>query len=198
MLWQGFRFGLMLQFAVGPICLLTFIASSSFGFIAGESIAIAAALIDAVYIGVSAGSIARLMKNPSIQRHIKAGGGIILAGFGLYMLWQVRCGVLPQVTLFGSGCLDFFLEGIVLTISNPLTILFWGGVFAAQVAEHHLQKEDMMWFGGGCVLSTLVFLTAVVIVGTFSGKFLPTQIILGLNGVVGVMLLYFALRMWKK
>jgi threonine/homoserine/homoserine lactone efflux protein len=198
MLWRGFRFGLMLQFAVGPICLLTFIASSTFGFFAGEAVAVAAALVDAVYIGVSAGSIARLMRNPAVQRRIKAFGAVVLAGFGLYMLNEVGSGVLPRVTLFGSSYLDFFLEGIILTASNPLTILFWGGVFAAQVAEHQLQQEDMVLFGGGCVLSTFLFLSAVAAVGIFAGRFLAPIVILGLNGLVGAMLIYFAFRMWKK
>lgn len=198
MLWQGFRFGLMLQFAVGPICLLTFIASSSFGFLAGESIAIAAVLVDAIYISVSAGGIAQLMKNPQIQRWVKTFGVVILVSFGLYMIWQVLSGVLPQITLLGSGYMDFFLEGVILTISNPLTILFWGGVFAVQMAGHRWEKEDMTWFSVGCVLSTFVFLTAVAGLGIFAGKFLPSQIILVLNGLVGFLLLYFAFRMWKK
>lgn len=198
MVWRGFRFGLMLQFAVGPVCLLTFIASSSFGIIAGESIAIAATLVDAVYIGLSAGGIAQLMRNPAIQHRIKAFGMGILASFGLYMIWQVWCGVLPQVTLFGSSYMDFFLEGVILTVSNPLTILFWGGVFAMQVAEHHLQKDHIVWFGAGCVLSTLVFLTAIAILGNVASIFLQPQVILDLNGLVGAMLIYFAFQLWKK
>jgi len=196
MLWRGFRFGMMLQFAVGPVCLLTFIASSSFGVAAGEAIAAAATLVDAVYIGVSVGSVVKLMKNVVVQQRIKAGGALILAAFGAYMIWQVSCDSLPQVTLFGSSSMDFFLEGVILTASNPLTILFWGGVFAAQVTEHHLQSHDMVLFGSGCVLSTFMFLTAVNFLGIFAGQFLPPHIILGLNGLVGAALIYFALKMY--
>lgn len=198
MLWRGFQFGLILQFAVGPICLLTFIVSSSFDIIAGELIVIAATLVDAAYIGLSAGGIARLMRNEAIQRRIKAFGVCVLIGFGTYMIWQVLYGEFPQITLFGSSYLDFFLEGAILTVSNPLTILFWGGVFAVQVADYHLNEDDMVRFGTGCVLATFTFLTGIAILGRFAGAFLSSQIILGLNGLVGLALLYFAVQMWRK
>lgn len=197
MLWRGFRFGMMLQLAVGPICLLTFMASASFGWASGEAVAIAATIVDAVYIIVSASSVAVIIKKPEVQRKVKIFGAVILVLFGGYMVWQTTGGNIPHVAVAGTGAADFFIEGIVLTVSNPLTILFWGGVFAAQAAEYSMDQQEMKWFAGGCLLSTIVFLSLIAAAGVFVGQFLPSFVLLLLNGAVGIALIYFGMRLWR-
>lgn len=197
MIWRGFRFGMMLQLAVGPICLLTFMAAASFGWAAGEAVAVAAALVDAAYIAVSAGSIAALMQRPQVQQRVRWFGMAVLVGFGLYMMWGALQGSMPKVAFSGTGPMDFFIEGLILTVSNPLTILFWGGVFAAQAAQYHMERRQMGQFAGGCVLSTIVFLSAVAWAGMVLGRFLPDSVLLVLNGAVGMALVYFGVRLCR-
>ena len=43
-------------------------------------------------------------------------------------------------------------QAFLLIASNPLTVIFWSGVFAAQTAERHYDKSQLRWFGLGCGL----------------------------------------------
>lgn len=55
MVWKGVRFGMMLQLAIGPVFFLVLTASALYGCLAGIAVMAAAALVDAVFIAISAG-----------------------------------------------------------------------------------------------------------------------------------------------
>lgn len=197
MVWKGVRFGMMLQLAIGPVFFLVLTASALYGCLAGIAVMAAAALVDAVFIAISAGGIAVLIKRPGIQRRIKLFGSAVLMLFGLYMTVTAMGEQVPQITFSGTGYGDFFMTGLILTLSNPLTILFWGGVFASQVAVHGASPRQMKGFAAGCVLSTILFLTGTAVVGAVFSRFLPLSVLLMLNGAVGVILLYLGFRLWR-
>lgn len=93
---------------------------------------------------------------------------------------------------------NIFIQGLLLTASNPLTIIFWSGVFSTQVIENNLNKNQMIFFGMGCVLSTLLFLTAVAIGGSILSGFLPQILIHMLNIIVGILLIFYGIRLLLK
>lgn len=190
MVWKGVRFGMMLQLAIGPVFFLVLTASALYGCLAGIAVMAAAALVDAVFIAISAGGIAVLIKRPGIQRRIKLFGSAVLMFFGLYMTVTAMGEQVPQITFSGT-------TGLILTLSNPLTILFWGGVFASQAAVHGASPRQMKGFAAGCVLSTILFLTGTAVVGAVFSRFLPLSVLLMLNGAVGVILLYLGFRLWR-
>ncbi|MDR3490763.1 MAG: LysE family transporter, partial [Gammaproteobacteria bacterium] len=97
--------------------------------------------------------------------------------------------------LNGINSENTFLEGLVLTASNPLAILFWVGIFSSKIVEEKLTRKDVYLFGLGSIISTLFFLTIVAAIGSVTGYFLPIEIISMLNLVVGVILIWFALKM---
>ena len=87
-----------------------------------------------------------------------------------------------------------FVLAVVLTLSNPLTIVFWAGVFTTRIAEGDLSDGDQKTFGLGCVLATLFFLSLVAGVGHVTQRMLPEEVILILNVAVGCVLVGFGLR----
>jgi len=50
------------------------------------------------------------------------------------------------------GGAGVFAQAFLPSASNPLTVIFWSGVFAAQTAERHYDKSQLRWFGLGCGL----------------------------------------------
>ncbi|WP_420029300.1 LysE family transporter [Paenibacillus alvei] len=50
-----------------------------------------------------------------------------------------------------------FLPAILLVASNPLTIVFWAGVFSTRVLEEELRKREVCVFSLGALFSTLFF-----------------------------------------
>jgi len=200
MVYKGFKFGMLLQLAVGPMCLMVFTVSSSHGLLEGLSLVLAIALVDALYIALSGFGIAAFIGRERVKFIIKLFGGFILLLFGLNLfLGSFHVSIIPQISLFQQqDGQNLFIQGLILTASNPLTILFWSGVFSAQVSDHNLTKKQLTLFGAGCVLSTLAFLSVVAVLGCTISSFLPSIIINVLNAVVGLLLILFGIRLFLK
>jgi threonine/homoserine/homoserine lactone efflux protein len=199
-LLKGFRFGMLLQLAVGPMCLLVFQTASKEGFWKGFILVLAISLIDACYIGLSALGASKALKKQSVQATLKVISAMILIVFGMNIsLGALGYSILPSVALFhGSDSSNLILKGILLTASNPLTIIFWSGVFAGQVLEHKFNKTQVLKFGIGCVLSTLCFLSAIAGIGSAVNVFLSNKMITILNFIVGLVIIGFGLKLLMK
>lgn len=198
--FAGFRFGMVLQLSVGPVCLFVFRAAGGAGFWPAALAVLAVALADAAYILLAGTGVAALLGRPGVARGLRVIGCALLALFGVDMiLGALGLGLLPNLRLFADvRPRGLFAQALLLTASNPLTILFWSGVFAAQAAARLMGRRQLLGFGLGCILSTVVFLTAVAGLGTLAGTLLPPVVIAWLNGVVGVALIIFGIRLLLK
>jgi len=197
---KGFKLGMMLQLAIGPVCVFIFKVGGDKGLIAAELAVLGVVLIDALYIMLAISGITSFVEKERIKYIFKIFGAVIVAIFGLNIIfgtfgWEV----IPNLNLFdGIKPENAFFEGLVLTASNPLTILFWAGVFSAKIVEGKLTRKDVCFFGLGSVLATIFFLTAIAVTGSITRYFLPVEIISTLNFIVGLSLVYFAFRMFTK
>lgn len=200
MIYRGFKFGMLLQLAVGPMCLMVFNISTKYGFLMGLSLVLAIALIDGLYITLSGIGVAVIINKESIKSAIKILGCIVLMVFGVNtIMGAFNFTLLPNIALFSNfTSQNIFVQGLLLTASNPLTIIFWSGVFSTQVIENHLNKKQLFFFGFGCILSTLVFLTAIAFCGSILSGFLPQMVIKILNVVVGFILMFFGIKLLFK
>ena len=200
MIYSGFKFGMILQLAVGPMCLMVFNTSTTYGFLVGLSLVLAISLIDGLYIILSGLGIAAIINKEKIKSTIKALGCIVLVLFGVNTITGAfNIMLLPDIKLFANATnQNIFIQGLLLTASNPLTIIFWGGVFSTQVAEYGYQKKQLVFFGFGCILSTLFFLSIVSFCGSILSGFLPQIIIKILNVMVGTILIFFGIKLLLK
>ena len=79
-----------------------------------------------------------------------------------------------------------------------MTILFWGGVFSEKALDNKLDKNQLILFGLGCVLSTVIFLSFTALAGNLLGVFLPDIVLKILNILVGAIIIAFGIRMLLK
>lgn len=200
MIFKGFRFGMLLQLAVGPMCLMVFNTSASEGILPGLILVASITLVDGLYIALSGLGVAAILKKEKIKLAIKIFGCIILVWFGISTIaGAFGKTLLPAIEMFESdGVQNIFLKGLLLTASNPLTIIFWSGVFSTQVVQNQLKQQQLFLFGLGCILSTLGFLSLVAILGSSISGFLPESVIAGMNVVVGGLLILFGIRLIAK
>ncbi len=197
MVLKGLRFGMLLQLAVGPVCLLTFRSAADHGFLPGLQVALAAVLVDALFVALSGAGAAALLRGEKIKAAMRWLGCLVLVIFGAdTMLSALNIRVLPSVSLFSSASGgSLFWQGVLLTASNPLTIVFWSGMFTAQMAKNQWNRRQLGFFAMGCVLSTLLSLAAVAALGSILSSFLPVAVITVLNAAVGAVLIGFGLKM---
>ena len=194
MIAKGFRFGMILQLAVGPVCLFIFQTAVASGFLAGFSGVLGTVLIDGSEILLAILGVGAILQRSKKSRILlKYGGAMILVLFGVAnILGAFGVTVLPSLSLGQSE--NVFWQTALLALSNPLTILFWAGVFAAKIVEEDMERGDLNRFGFGCVLSTLFFLSLVSILGAVSRIVLPSFLITILNIVVGCVMILFGVK----
>ncbi|NCB50494.1 MAG: lysine transporter LysE [Clostridia bacterium] len=194
---KGFRFGIILQFSIGPVCLFVFNAAGENGFLAGISAVMAVAIVDALYILLAAMGIASVLKNDGIRRVIKVFGFAVLLFFGINTIFgALDITLISGMSLFsGVKTESLFLKGILLTASNPLTILFWGGVLSTEALTYRMAKNQLFYYGLGCVSATIIFLTAVSGIASLLLDAMPEGVVTWLNIIVGILLILFGVRM---
>ena len=197
MILKGFRFGMILQFAVGPVCLFIFQTAVT----SGAPIALlgvaGVTLVDGGFIMAAILGLGALLNdNKKAQNYIKMFGAAILVLFGSTTVFGVfGVSLLPSLSLTGVQTVEnVFTKTMLLTLSNPLTILFWAGVFSSRVAEENMDRQSMYQFGLGAVISTVFFLSVVALMGNFVNVFMSQFMMNALNFGVGCVLMGFGLR----
>ena len=203
--FAGLRLGFLLQLAVGPVCLMVFNFSGNLGFLAGFIAVLAVTVVDMLFIVLAGAGISVFLRGRRAQLLVSLLGGLVLALFGLdILLSALNLSFMPKINLFSPGAVSgeglggVFLRAALLTASNPLAIVFFGGLFSTKAIEYNLDARGLALFGGGCVCATFLALTVVAGLGSAANTFLPPLVIRVLNGAVGVFLFFFALRMLRR
>lgn len=197
MILKGLRFGMLLQIAVGPVCLFIFQTAVTSGFFVALTGVVGIAIIDALYILAAIYGIGALLNRyEKAKRIIKYLGALVLIIFGLSNLLGIfGVSMLPSLNFLSTQSTEsVFFKVLILTLSNPLTMLFWVGVFSTKVSEEDMDLKDMYFFGFGAVMSTIIFLTIISVVGNFVNNFLDPFLLSLLNCIVGLVLIGFGVK----
>lgn len=201
MILKGLKFGMLLQIAVGPVCLLVLQTSISYGFLSAMTGVIAVTIIDALFILAAILGIGTLIdRYKNVKKFIKYFGGFVLITYGIAnILGILNISILPSINFLAKqNNSDIFIKMLMLTLSNPLTILFWAGVFSSRLVEENMNKSDMYLYGAGAVLSTIFFLTLVSSLGHIINVYVSSSFLNLLNLLVGLTLIVFGIKTAKK
>lgn len=192
---QGLAFGLILQISVGPVCIAVLHKGLSQGFGHAFAMSWGAALVDTFYIVLSIVGISALLQADAVRNVVGVAGALLLVYFGIRYL-RAPAGTTRIENSGNDSLLKSFTYGLALTLTNPLTILFWAGVLGAMMSTHTFnQAGGVVYFAGGCIAATLLFLTAVALAGHLLERILTERLTLWLNRAVGLFLIGFAIKL---
>ncbi len=196
--FEGIKFGLLLQFAIGPLCLMVFNTAKNSGFFVAFTLVLVIASVDAFYITISCLGASKFLKNKKTMKTFRTVGSIILVLLGLnILLSSFGIKLIPGFNLHPSSK-SILLQGLIIALSNPLTIIFWGTVLTAKVIEENFKKRELIIFCFGLVSSTLLFLTTVAFVGSLISKFIPDIVANIMNICVGLLIMFFGAELYFK
>lgn len=197
MVLKGFKFGILLQIAIGPVCLFIFQTATALGFLSAITGVLGVIIIDGLFILAAILGIGTLLDTyNNVRKPIQYFGAIVLIIFGLSnIMGVIGISIIPSMNFLAKQSVDsVFLKTLILTLSNPLTILFWAGVFSTKIVEEHMNKSHMYLFGLGAILSTTLFLTLISVLGHFTNVFLSSTILDYLYIMVGIILIAFGIK----
>lgn len=197
MIFKGVKFGMILQLALGPITLFILNVAISSGFTTAIQGVLGVTIVDGLFVLAALLGIGALLnKNENIKKRLSIGGAIIMMVFGLnIILSSFGINLIPNLNFNSVGSEHAFIKAIILTSANPMTILFWAGVFSTKVVEENMSKKDMYLFGLGAVITTPFSLTLISIFGSTIKVFINNDILLILNIAVGLLLMAFAIKL---
>lgn len=195
---KGLKFGLLLQLAIGPMCLMVFNTAKNSTFLVAMSLVLAIALVDAFYITLSSLGVSKMLDKKSFKTVFSILGSIVLVLFGTNIILNVfGINIIPSLNLTPTSS-SIFIQGLVLTLSNPITIIFWGSILTTKIIEENFKRKQLFLFAVGLVSSTVFFLTFVALLGTILSEFIPVIISDILNALVGILIIFFGLKLLIK
>ena len=196
--FSGLKMGMLLQLAVGPMCLMVFNTASNSGFMHGFVLVLAIALVDAFYIVLASVGASKLLEKTAVKTIVKVIGATVLLLFGLNIILVVfDISLIPGLSIQVEAK-SVFLQGLLLTLSNPLTIVFWGSILTQRLLSDNMTSRELCVFSSGLVSATLLFLTAVALLGTVLQQFLSSTLSAILNFAVGLIIIALGLKMLIK
>lgn len=200
MIFKGFKFGMILQLAIGPMCMFVFQNAVAGGFWSGEMSVLGTALVDSSEIILAILGVAAILeRSKKAEKFLKIFGVAILLLFGAASIFSAfHISILPSLQLgaLGEGK-SILIKAVILALSDPLTIVFWAGIFSAKITEEKMTRGELYQFACGCVLATLSFLSFVSLMGTVTKQVLPDIVVSLLNFGVGLCMFWFAYKHWK-
>jgi len=199
-LLDGFLTGLILQAAIGPVFFFILNTAIQKTVLDGLLAVLAVTLGDSLYILLAVTGVGTLLQRPKTRLVMQIVSSVILAGFGVMMIVSAaRGGSASSPRDVGEATyLTSFVSALILTLANPLTIVFWTSLFAAKAIEKGYEKKQLIPFGLGAVSSTAVFLGLTVLVFSLLRSSVPSLAVRIVNVAVGAALIaYGAVRFVK-
>ena len=143
---DGLKFGMILQMAIGPMCLIVFNTAKNFGFLKAFMLVFIIASVDAFYIALSCFGISKIFKNKKIFKTFKIIGSFALILLGSNMiLSSLGKPLIPSLGI-SSNSKNLIIECLILALSNPITIIFWSTVLTSKLMEEKFTKKQLFIF----------------------------------------------------
>ena len=197
-LLNGILTGLFLQLAIGPVFFYILGIAMDSSFLISFFGVLAVTLVDYIYILLSILGIGKLLEKEKIKRIFGIISSLVLLIFGIMLINKA---LMPsnKIILGNEWTIaKAFISCFLLTISSPLTIVFWSSIFASKAIEKNYSKNELSVFGIGAGLSTILFLSIVMYVISMIKKTIPVQAITILNILVGAVIIAYGIIRFVK
>lgn len=196
---KGFLLGMTLQLSIGPVCLFLLKVSVTRGFSEAFAGVLAAAAGDLFYVALALFTSLKLLRREKSRKIFQRAGSLALFLFaletGLGAFQKSLFFFLPSFFVLSE--VSIFFSVLILTLSSPLTALFWAGIFSAKIMEENFSKPELLVFSAGALSATLIFLSAVIGAGHGAQGFFSAAVIQVLNLLVAIFLAFFAIKLFR-
>jgi threonine/homoserine/homoserine lactone efflux protein len=197
---KGFSTGMILQLAIGPIFIYIINTAMQYGLMSGIFATAGATAADYLFITLALVGAGELLEKNKIKKTFSVISSFVLIVFGIMMIVK---GIRFAHLAFGAGAPDgtalkSFASTLVLTLSSPLSIVFWTGVFTAKAADYSLDKKELLVFGFAAGLATFVFIGICVFILSSVQAMIPILVIRLLNVLVGAALAGYGVARLRK
>lgn len=186
---NGLMTGLILQLAIGPVFFFIVNLTLQRTLFDGLSGVLAVTLVDYFYITLAILGIGTLLENKRIKKIFGIISSAILIVFGLFIIKQAANVDISAFNNEPAHLFSSFSSVFFLTISSPMTIIFFTSLFTAKAVEYNYTKKELYLFGLGTGFATLLFMGSAVTLFSLIKGTISVPLIQILNIIVGGLLI---------
>ena len=150
--FKGFINGMLLQLAIGPVFVFIVNITLQNGLLNGLAAVAGVTVVDYLYIVLSIIGVGALLENSRLKNIMLFVSSAVLVVFGVLLISKGINFVLSETSAVSSeSCFKSFVTVFLLTISSPLTIVFWTGLFGNKAIEYKGTSKNYHFWNGYAV-----------------------------------------------
>ncbi|MBI9033652.1 MAG: LysE family transporter [Bacteroidales bacterium] len=190
-IFKGLLIGITVSAPLGPVALLVIQRTLNKGHLPGVASGVGAGLVDSFYAvvaGLGFSFISDFLLGQQVIFRIT--GGIILVSLGLNMFFKNPVAQIRKMKMKQQKPFQDFLTTALLTLSNPMTIAFFGAVFAALSLDVNAPQglQDMQLLLVGVLTGTMLWwVSLTAILNHFRSK-IRLRTIISLNKITSIVI----------
>jgi L-lysine exporter family protein LysE/ArgO len=186
--------GLSLAAPIGPVNAAQMDKGIKSGFLHSWLLGLGALSADILYmLGVYLGLV-HFLETPFMQSFLWLFGFFVLMYTGIETIIGAGKVQLDTRNQTESGVKSFF-SGFLMSISNPLTILFWLGIYGSVLAKTATSygTEELILYSAAIILGLVIWDVIMAGISSSARRLLTTRILTFVSVISGLSLIGFAI-----
>jgi threonine/homoserine/homoserine lactone efflux protein len=193
--FNGILTGIFLQLAIGPVFFYILGITLDSEYVNALFGIAAVTIVDYLYIILSIIGVGKILERKKVKKVFGIISALVLVIFGLLILrnvinTEIR---IENGTIKEWNPLQSFINCFILTVSSPLTIVFWSSIFASKAIENNYKKKELALFGIGAGAATFIFLSITMFIFSVIKGQIPNDIVEVMNIIVGLLIIIYGI-----
>ncbi|SDM76541.1 LysE family transporter [Bacillus sp. OK048] len=186
--------GLSLAAPIGPINAAQIDKGIKYGFMHSWLIGVGAVVADGVYMLVVYFGVVHFLEHPFMKTFLWLFGCFVLLYTGIETMLSAN-----KLKIGGSRkeepLVKSFISGFFMSISNPLTILFWLGIYGSVLAKTAATYDtsQIIFYSSAIFIGLLIWDFTMAGISSNFRKYLTSKLIIGISFSSGISLIGFGI-----
>lgn len=193
-IFLGYVFlGLSLAAPIGPVNAAQIDKGIKSGFIAAWLLGLGAMTADIIYMLTVYLGVVKFLETSFMQSFLWLFGFFVLTYTGIETISS--SGKINMEKSNGDSGIKSFLSGFFMSISNPLTILFWLGIYGSVLARtaSSYGTGELVLYSGGIILGLVLWDVVMAAISSSFRRLLTTGLLTMISILSGLSLIGFGL-----
>src|SRR3954452_25105217 len=183
--------GISLAAPIGPINAAQIDRGIKNGFIHSWTVGLGAMIADLVYMFAVYMGVVQFLEIPIVKTFLWLFGFFVLVYTGIECI--LSAGKLQENTRSkkGESLVKSFFSGFFMSISNPLTILFWLGIYGSVLAKTAATYDtsQLIVYSSAIFIGLLIWDLTMAGISSNFRKYLTPQLLIGISLLSGISLI---------
>ncbi|MFD1775250.1 LysE family transporter [Paenibacillus rhizophilus] len=192
--------GISLSAPIGPINAAQLDKGFRSGFWHAWFVGLGAICADILYMLLVYFGVIQLLESPYIKAFLWLFGFLVLVYTGIESIKDAGRVSVPGSARDDARLSKSLLSGFLMSLFNPLSILFWLGIYGSVLAKAAAEfpMQQLILYSGGIVLGILLWDISMAGAASFFRKFLTSRVLKSLSVISGLALIGFGLYFGKE